>query len=67
LPQSNGALIAKPVLAKDKAGVPARDKNAMAGERAAERKTNIRELGYSSTMTKWAASDFGWQRRRRKW
>src|SRR5262249_5792525 len=36
------------VLAKDKAGGLARDKNAMAGERAAERKANIRELGYRS-------------------
>ena len=36
------------VLSKDEAGVPARDINAMTGERAAERKANIRELGYRS-------------------
>jgi hypothetical protein len=34
------------VLFKDKAGASARDIHAMAGKRAPERKTNIRELGY---------------------
>jgi hypothetical protein len=35
-------------LFQDKAGVPARDINAMAGERATECKANIRDLGYRS-------------------
>src|SRR5204863_1187855 len=34
------------LLSEDKTGVPARDINAMASERAAKRKANIRELGY---------------------
>ena len=38
---------------QNKAGVPARDINALAGERAAERKANIRELKYRSVKLVW--------------